>query len=695
MSRYQVNFWQNVHHSLFSNLFGKYLTTQKEISVQSLSILIGKKQVNDYGYDSANNNNRSQLMRKLQFVHKLILLSSLILVLALGASAINSYYLLKSKTENDLKAAIKEISASVTNNISDWFNGKSDVVLSMAISAADNLEISDKENGNLINIFKQSDRAGKFKNTYVGIERSRKLIIDDVSIVLPEDYDPTTRPWYQLATRDGKTNLTEPYIDANENYLVISISTPIMKNGQIVAVAGADLQLTDIVNIVNKVDYLGLGYAFLVTEQGKILSHPDKQLANKQLTDIFDTFPTLSANLTTLKIEQKDALVSFHKIEGVDSVDWYIGVVLDKQKAYASLSSIRTQSAIYAVIGVITTILVMSFALNLLMRPIRKLSLTIKDIAHGKGDLTQRLSVDNQDEIGQLSGYFNEFMDKIQHSIRNVKNSAETLNQNIIKVNHVVVSSHALFDEQNARAANVAAAVKRLDESSNDISTNAKEASRITSDAHKTSNESRGALKTNIENVQLLSSKVTNSGELIKELGGHTENIGNILNVIRGISDQTNLLALNAAIEAARAGEQGRGFAVVADEVRQLAHRAADSTNEIQELISNLQQVVDSVGNAMEESTSQSSICYATTEELGEKMVSIMNAINEIDQENLSVASETERQSQTISEMNSEISLLASTNQQGADNLNQISQECNELQQQFSELDRLVGQFRV
>jgi len=667
MNRYQVNFRPNFHH-FFRQLF----FSGNEISVQSFLIFTGKKQVNDYGYDSANING-SQLMRKLQFVHKLILLSSLILVLALGASAINSYYLLKSKTENDLKAAIKEISASVTSNISDWLNGKSDVVLSMAISAADNLVMSDIESSNLIKILKQSDRTGQFKNTFVGIEQIRELIIDDVSIVLPEDYDPTTRPWYQLATREGKANLTEPYIDANENYLVISISTPIIKNGQIIAVAGADLQLTDIVNIVNKVDYLDLGYAFLVTEQGKILSHPDKQLANKHLSDIFDTVPTLSSNLLTLKIEQKDALVSFHKIEGVDSVDWYIGVVLDKQKAYASLSSIRTQSAIYAVIGVITTIIVMSFALNLLMRPIRKLSITIKDIAHGKGDLTQRLSVDNQDEIGQLSGYFNEFIDKIQRSIRNVKNSADTLNKNIIKVNQVVVSSHALFDEQNVRAANVAAAVKSLDESSNDISINAKEASRITSDAHKTSNESRGALRANVENVQLLSSKVTNSGELIKDLGGHTENIGNILNVIRGISDQTNLLALNAAIEAARAGEQGRGFAVVADEVRQLAHRAADSTNEIQELISNLQQVVDSVGNAMEESTKQSSICYSTAEELGEKMVSIINAINEIDQVNSSVASDSERQSQTISEMNSEISLLAKTNQQGADNLNGVT----------------------
>ncbi len=662
--------------------------------VQTSIILTGKNHANDYCYDSTNII-RPRLMKKLQFVHKLILLSSLILVLALSASAINSYYLLKSKTENDLKAAIKEISASVTSNISDWLNGKSDVVLSMAISVTDNLVTTNIESSNLIRILKQADRTGQFKNTFVGIEQTRELIIDDLSIKLPEGYDPTTRPWYQLATRDGETNFTEPYIDANENYLVISVATPIIKNNKVVAVVGADLQLTDIVNIVNKVDYLDLGYAFLVTEQGKILSHPDKQLANKELTDIFNTNPILSPDLLTLQVEQKDTLVSFHKIEGIDSVDWYIGVVLDKEKAYASLSSIRSQSVSDSVVGVRTTILVMSFVLNLLMRPIRKLSLTIKDIARGKGDLTQRLNVESQDEIGQLSEYFNEFMEKIQHSIRDVKSSAEILNQNINMVNQVVVSTHALLEEQNALTANVSTSIKRLDESSNDISKNANQASRITSETHKTSDESRGALKANIENVQQLSKKVNSSGELIKDLGGHTENIGNILNVIRGISDQTNLLALNAAIEAARAGEQGRGFAVVADEVRQLAHRAADSTSEIQELISNLQHVVDSVGGAMEESTKQSSLCHSTAEQLGDKMGSIMNAIDEIDHENLSVASETEKQSQMISEMNTEISLLANTNQQGADNLNQISQECDELKQQFSKLDHLVGQFRV
>ena len=628
-------------------------------------------------------------MKNLQFSHKLIILSSLLLIVALGASAFNNYLLLKNKTEDDLVIAIEQISSTTASNIADWLNSKSDIVASMTNSSG--LDLNHEA---IVKVIQQSQKTGGFKNTFVGLA-DKSFILDDRSVVLPDGYNPTNRPWYTLARTAGKTIYTEPYYDAVSHYLVISIATPVQNQDVFMGVGGADIQLTDVVDIVNRIDYLGLGYAFLLTDKGKILSHPDKQWADKNVSELFGHSPTLVSDLTTYSIGDKEQLVSFVKIEGIESVEWYLGVVLDKEKAFASLQELKLQSLIYAIIGVIATILLMNFLLNLLLKPIRKLSVAIKDIAKGKGDLTQRLSVRNNDEIGMLSKDFNEFLEKMHHSISNVNSSTKGLEHNIVQVREVLESSRTLFDDQNNRASNVAGSINHLNLASNEISSNAQRASALASRIHNLSDESRGVLKANIKNIEVLSNNVSESGDRISELSANTENIGNILDVIKGVSDQTNLLSLNAAIEAARAGEQGRGFAVVADEVRQLAHRTTDSTNEIQEMIHTLQQGVSSVGQSMEESSSQSDICVETAGDAGLKMETIMDAINDIDGENQSVASATEEQSHVIEKINTDIVELSNLNEQGANNLVRISQECDRLQSQFDELNKLVGQFKL
>ena len=630
------------------------------------------------------------LMKNLQFSHKLILLASVLLILALGASAYSNYLLLKEKTEKDLIASIQEISTATTANISDWLNAKSKIVLSMVSTAAE-----DTQEQAILKVLRQAQKTGDFKNTFIGMAQTKAMYLDDPAVVLPPDYDPTIRPWYTLATTPGKTAYTEPYIDASEGYLVISVSSQVNRNGEFIGAAGADIQLTDIVNIVNRVDYLGLGHAFLLTDRGTILSHPDKQWANKNVSELLGSNAGLTSDLVDYKIDEQDKLVSFYKIDGIESVNWYIGVVLDKQKAYASLTELKWQALIYGLIAVVITIVLINIALNVLMRPIRHLSDAIKDIAQGRGDLTQRLDVTSQDEIGQLSGYFNEFMDKMHESISNVNSSTRELEHNIVKVLEVIESSRELFFDQSERTGSVASAINQLNEASNEISANAQRASNMASSIHKLSDENRAVLRTNIDNIQRLSQNVQVSGNRIQELNANTENIGNILDVIKGVSDQTNLLSLNAAIEAARAGDQGRGFAVVADEVRQLAHRTSDSTNEIHEMIQSLQDGVTSVGQSMEESSSQSDVCVDSADTAGKTMETIMSSINDIDGENQSVASATEEQSHVIDDINGDIAQLTSLNARGSENLDHITSECDLLQKQFGELNNLVRQFKL
>lgn len=629
-------------------------------------------------------------MNNLTFSQKLILLASTLLVLALAASSFNNYRLLKAKTEKDLVASILEISSATSANISDWLNQKSAIVLSMSNSLA--IDLNDDA---ILKVLQQAQKTGDFKNTFVGMQQSKDMFLDDLAVKLPENYDPSTRPWYTLATQQGKTAYTEPYIDASEGYLVLSVSTPVYKDGSFIGASGADIQLNDIVNIVNRVDYLGLGHAFLLTQEGTILTHPDKKWANKNVQELLGQAAPLTNTLNEYAIDGEEKLVAFIKISGIESVSWYLGVVLDKTQAYASLTELKWNSFISGLIAVIITVFLVGLTLKGLLKPIEHLSEAFKDIAQGEGDLTQRLQVKTQDEFGRLSGYFNQFMDKMHASIKNVNSSTSQLEHNIVQVREVIESSRELFLDQSERTSSVASAINQLNEASNEISANAQRASILASDIHQMSTQNKAVLNTNIDNIQRLSDNVQESGNRIQDLNANTENIGNILDVIKGVSDQTNLLSLNAAIEAARAGEQGRGFAVVADEVRQLAHRTSDSTNEIQEMIQSLQEGVTSVGQAMTESSSQSGVCVESAGAAGEKMESIMESINEIDGENQSVASATEEQSHVIEDINGDIAQLTSLNQQGSENLDRITQECNLLQRQFSELNQLIHQFKI
>ncbi|MET1256813.1 methyl-accepting chemotaxis protein [Aliikangiella maris] len=628
-------------------------------------------------------------MSKLQFSHKLIILSSLLLVLALSASALNSYFLLKEQTQQSLTTAINQLSTTISENIADWLNAKANITNSMAIAASDDMS---KEA--LRKVLKQGLRTGDLKNTFIGTE-DKRFIVDDESVELPSDYDPRTRPWYQLARQNGKNAFTPPYLDASTNQYVISIATPIYQNNNMVGAAGLDIHLSELIDIINRVNYLDLGYAFLVSEDGSILSHPNKTWVGKNVKDIFKQAVPLKSQLTTYQQDGAPRLAAFYHIKNLTAVKWYLGVVLEKDKAYAATQALKLQSAMYGFISIVMTVLLMSLLLNFLMRPIRHLSSAIKDISHGEGDLTQRLKYQNQDEIGELSEHFNHFIKKIHQSMQDVNTAAEMLKKNIQQVGEVTELTKSLFIQQNSLTSNVNQAIHQLNTASNEISANAQRASSLASDIHQLSVHSRQVLGSNINNVQQLAKNVEHSGERIKELNNSTENIGDILSVIKSVSEQTNLLSLNAAIEAARAGEQGRGFAVVADEVRQLAHRTSDSTSEINEMIQGLQQGVYSVGQSMIESASQSDVCVSTAEDAGSKMDEIMQASTKIDGENQSVAAATEEQNHVIDNINKDIITLTGLTEKGAVNLNRITQECEQLKNQFTELDKLVSQFKI
>ncbi|WP_166420862.1 methyl-accepting chemotaxis protein [Pseudoalteromonas sp. Z1A8] len=629
------------------------------------------------------------MLNSLKFTSKVTIAASLILVLVLGLFTFNNYIAMRKQTEQQLSLVLQQNSESVSQNIASWLNAK----LAIVISIAKTHKANDSKALTLSQL-NTAELAGSFKNTYIG-KSSGTFILNDQSVVLPADFDATSRPWYKLVENKSNTAFTTPYIDVTTNELTISAVVPMLQNGQFSGVAGADIDMQTVTKIINDIDFLGLGYGFLLDNKGQVLSHPNAKLNLKNTSDIFGTNTPLQSEFTQYEINGESKLISFTKISGIENVDWYLGVVIDKNKAYASVSTFGQTAAVFMVIGIITIIIMMQLLLRYLMQPMNRLNDAIKDIAQGEGDLTSRLTVENDDEFGDLSHSFNIFIEKIQHSIEQVKESTEQLDTAIESLVSQTHSSLSMYDDQSKRTDSVAAAINQFSATSMDISNNAESASQLAKNADEHSTQNQEALSHSVATIHQLSANMEKAQQTINSLNTHTASIGQVLEVIKGVSEQTNLLALNAAIEAARAGEAGRGFAVVADEVRQLAHRTQQSTQEIEDTVSQLQKGSNLAVELMKTSLQDSEKSVQQADAVGNLMSHVIQAIKQINDANHSVASATDEQNQVVKLLDTDIQTISALSIQGKANLNDTLNECTKLKQQFSALENMVQKFKV
>jgi len=361
-----------------------------------------------------------------------------------------------------------------------------------------------------------------------------------------------------------------------------------------------------------------------------------------------------------------------------------------EQQAGMSRAMVLGFSILYGVILVLLFI----GARTLLVKPLCHTVMMFKDLAEGDGDLTKRLSEKAFGELGALAKLTNIFVAKVQEQVSCVTATVDQLAATATQLKGSTDNTCAIMNRQQAETDQVATAINQMSATINEVAQNAANAADSARQADDQAQSGNIVVSETMKGINSLAVEVENASEVIKSVASHTANIGQVSDVISDIAEQTNLLALNAAIEAARAGEQGRGFAVVADEVRTLAKRTQDSTLEIQTSIEQLQTSATKAVEAMEKGRSQANVSVEQSTEAGTALDLITTEVTNISDMNTQIASAAEEQGAVSEEINRSVVRIREVSDETVVEMSSLTQSSDNLITVVDDLQKLVSRFK-
>ncbi|HEB4994021.1 TPA: methyl-accepting chemotaxis protein [Aeromonas hydrophila subsp. hydrophila] len=623
---------------------------------------------------------------------KLLATSLGVVLLMASLLGIVAFHTLKSRTMSAIQSEAVNYGHAYSIAIGDWMADRKNSVHALVNLIADNPQAE------LVPHLKQAYTSGGFGLTYFGSTQG-VMTRQDPSLNTG-NYDPRERPWYQDAVKAGQLIVTAPYVSVTMQKLVVTLSEPVLHQGELVGAVGANLALDKLIDEVLAMQVQGEGYAMLLDSSGLIVGHPNKELALKQIAELS---PDLSAatfqqwgrennELHAATLDGRDVLLAVQPVAGTD---WLLAMVMYRDVLEAPLATLLWQLVGLTLVLMLVFSALLTAMFKYLFADLGRVAGALHDIAHGEGDLTVHINTRSKDEVGQLAESFNQFVARLHGIVSRLRDvTVELAAQSRTQAAGAQSRSQRVRQQQD-EIVMVATAVTEMASATQEIAGNAEFAATTSGDAVKLAVAGQSQVGQSQRSITGLADEVADASQIIVELDAHAQKISGILATISGIAEQTNLLALNAAIEAARAGEQGRGFAVVADEVRVLSRRTHDSTDEIQQMIETLQQTTRRAVSGMETSRQLAGTSVEDAESANLSLGQINEAIGAISDMATQIAAAAEEQTSVTSEISRNTENIRHVSQELAEQANQEAAQAAELKGLTERLEQEIGRFRL
>ncbi|OIQ25572.1 methyl-accepting chemotaxis protein [uncultured Vibrio sp.] len=541
--------------------------------------------------------------------------------------------------------------------------------------------------------------AGAFNtgSAFIGFEETGEAYWNQTSSGWPNhklDGDVREKGYYKTGRQANTPIPTEPYLGEDGKTYWISIMQR-TKSG----VVATDMNLAFLATLVQDDDIPQGAVALIINQDTTLLASNSQAIkAGEKGSDMawfrstVEDAVSQSSAAIEYAYEGKDKIFFSHRIKFADK-NWYYAISVDKEFAFAELAEARIVATSIALVATIVSVIVAFFIIQMLYKPILSLKQMVMALSRGDGDLTQRLEVKSKDDLGQVAQSINEFIESLQHMMIEIQEASGSLQLNVERLRDQSSRNSNILQNHVSETEQVVTAIEEMNATADSMATDAANTADLTQQASQTSDESRQIVSQSQNTVSALIAEVDESAINVQKMADETQGINTVLSVISDIAEQTNLLALNAAIEAARAGEQGRGFAVVADEVRNLASRTKDSTEEIETALSSLVKGTQVVVDSMENTKARCQEASDGSGGVGASLESMTNYVSQINdlstqiataaEEQSSVTQEVSRNMTSINEIVGDLDANGRQALEDAENISSINEQLNNIVNRF------------